>query len=130
MTPPNRDHGPSGEGSDRRRSERFDTRLPAVVKITDDDRELSSWVTEIGANGMRLLTEVELAVDAAIQVSFREASNNTRCEARVVWCKPAKNAPGFESGIDITRWGGDLPTEEFFRRSPNLRLKPDRRRPR
>ena len=128
---PSNDGNPKKPGSDRRRSERFDTRLPVDVRSPIDAPSVEAWVVEIGANGKKLHTPKILEEAAVVQIGFRGASNNTHCEGVVVWSRPLKDAAdSFESGVDIKKWGGDMPTEEFIRNAPNLRLKPDRRRPR
>jgi hypothetical protein len=130
MTPSN-DGNAGKPGGDRRRSERFDTRLAVDVRSPKEAPSVEAWVIEIGANGMKLITPRALTEASSIHIGFRGASNNTHCEGVVVWTRPVKDATdSFESGVDIKKWGGDMPSEEFIRNAPNLRLKPDRRRPR
>ena len=127
---PNPNQPESGNGADRRRSERFDTRLSAAVKNLKTGDVMEASVTEIGANGLRIVTTGHLPEGIEIHLVFQEASNNTHLEGKVIWTRPSKVGSTFDSGIDVIRWGGDMPTADFIRTAPNIRIKPDRRRPR
>ena len=61
-----------------------------------------------------------------MHVSFENASNQTRCEGRVVWTERNKDGSRYESGIDIQRWGGEMPTSELMKKMP-VTPKKDRR---
>lgn len=120
----------AGNGADRRRSERFDTRLSAMVKNLKNGAIMDASVVEIGANGLRIVTPAPLPDGVEVHIIFQEASNNTHCQGNVVWSRPSKTGGSFDAGVDVIRWGGDLPTADFIRNAPNTRMKPDRRRPR
>ncbi len=133
MTPnpkPNPNNGESGNGGDRRRAERFDTRLQVSIQSIADKSTMEGWTTDISSTGMRLEIPRPIPEGTQVRIAFVAASNNTFCEGCVIWAKPARNPAAFDCGVDVVRWGGDLPTNEFIRRAPNVRLKPDRRRPR
>jgi hypothetical protein len=118
----------SHRGRDRRRSERFDTSLEVAIRFLPDGEPLTGWAKEIGPNGMRLVTTMPLVEASYVHVSFEEASNQTRCEGRVVWTERNRDGSRYESGIDIQRWGGDSPSPEFMKKVPNVAPKKDRRR--
>ena len=110
MSNPSREYPPEGQpqrGRDRRRSERFDTSLEVAVRFLPDGEPL---------------------VEASyVHISFEHASNNTRCEGRVVWTERNKDGSRYESGIDIQRWGGENPPPEFIKKVPTSGPKKDRR---
>ena len=116
------------KGRDRRRSQRFDTSLEVAIRFLPDGEPLTGWAKEVGPNGMRLVTTIPLVEASYVHVSFEDASNNTRCEGRVVWTERNKDGSRFESGIDIQRWGTETPSPEFMRKVPNVTPKKDRRR--
>lgn len=115
-------------GRDRRRSERFDTSLEVAIRFLPDGTPVRGWAKEIGPNGIRLVTTVPMVEASYIHISFEDASNNTRCEGRVVWTERNKENSRYESGVDVQRWGGDSPTSDLMRKIPNIAPKKDRRR--
>lgn len=120
--------GMDGRGRDRRRSQRYDTSLEVAVRFLPDGEPLLGWAKEVGPNGMRLVTTVPLVEASYVHVSFEQASNNTRCEGRVVWTERNKDGSRFESGIDIQRWGGENPLPDFSKK--DVTPKKDRRQTR
>jgi hypothetical protein len=114
---------------DRRRADRFDTALDVSVRFLRDGTPIRGSGVEVGPNGMRLITTMPLVEASYIHISFDNASNNTHCEGRVVWTqRNDKDVNKFESGIDIQRWGGDVPGTHFLKSIPNSRVKGDRRK--
>lgn len=112
---------------DRRKAARYDSTLDVQVRFFPDGTPIRGAGLEIGPNGMRLLTSIPLVEASYIHVSFQEASNNTHCEGRVVWTQRSENPAGYESGVDIQRWGGDVPETDILRVVPGARPKKDRR---
>jgi hypothetical protein len=116
-------------GKDRRRAERLDTTLNVSVRFLPDGTPIRGSGVEVGPNGMRLITSMPLVEASYLHISFDNASNNTHCEGRVVWTeRSAQDNAKYESGIDIQRWGGDVPGAHFLKSLPNTRVKPDRRK--
>jgi hypothetical protein len=114
---------------DRRRGERLDTALPVSIRFLPDGTPIQGSGIEVGPNGMRLITTMPLVEASYIHISFVNASNNTHCEGRVVWTqRNESNITKYESGIDIQRWGGDVPGSHFLKNLPNTRAKDDRRK--
>ncbi len=114
---------------DRRRGERLDTTLDVSVRFLPDGTPIRGAGVEVGPNGMRLITTMPLVEASYIHISFDNASNNTHCEGRVVWTqRNEQDAAKFESGIDIQRWGGDVPGTHFLKNLPNAQVKGDRRK--
>src|SRR5438045_1830209 len=93
--------------SDRRKGQRFDTTLDVSIRFQPDGSSLHGSGTEIGPNGMRVLTKIPLVEASYVHISFQSASNNTHCEGRVVWTQRSNDNSQYESGIDIQKWGGD-----------------------
>ena len=132
MSSPEQQRNDAGLGDERRetqrrRAARYDTAMEVSVRLTPDGVPIKGNCVEIGPNGMRLVTAVPLMEAAYVHISFRSSSNNTSCEGRVVWTHDLENKTRFESGVDIQRWGGDLPGEKAISGVTNLRPKPDRR---
>lgn len=113
---------------DRRRALRYDTALEVNVRFIPDGTPIKGSGLEIGPNGMRLLTSIPLVEASYIHISFADASNNTHCEGRVVWTQRCNNPGGYESGIDIQRWGGGVPDEMPHNIAQNASPKIDRRK--
>src|SRR5947208_1641347 len=119
--------------SDRRKAQRYDTTLNVMVRFLPDGTPIKGAGTEVGPNGMRLLTAIPLVEASYIHISFESASNDTHCEGRVVWTQKSQDNNGYESGIDIQRWGGsvpgtEVPPEKILEVAPGAKPKPDRRR--
>jgi len=128
MTNPSQESSFDAEkGKDRRKSQRFDTSLEVAVRFLPDGEPLTGWAKEVGPNGMRLVTTIPLVEASYVHIQFEGASNNTRCEGRVVWTERNQNGSRYESGIDIQRWGGENPAPEFMKKVPNVAPKKDRR---
>jgi hypothetical protein len=119
----------SARGKDRRRSQRYDTAMEVAIRLVPDGEPLIGWAREIGPNGIRLVTTVPLSEACYVHVSFENASNNTRCEGRVVWTERNRDGSRFESGIDIQRWGGENPVPSLIRNTSSTPKK-DRRQTR
>ena len=113
---------------DRRQAERYDTALDVLVRFLPDGTPIKGSGVEIGPNGMRLITSIPLVEASYLHISFADASNNTHCEGRVVWTQRSTNPSLYESGVDIQRWGGDVPHSNPIHRVPNAKPKKDRRR--
>ncbi len=114
--------------NDRRKALRYDTALEVKIRFLPDGTPILGAGVEIGPNGMRLITSIPLVEASYLHISFADASNHTYCEGRVVWTQRSKDESKFESGIDIQRWGGDVPTPTSDESLPNTKLKKDRRR--
>jgi hypothetical protein len=112
--------------SDRRRSQRYDISHPVQVRLIPDGTPIKGFATEMGPNGMRLQTTIPLIEASYVHVTFETASNNTYCEGRVVWTQSGKDT-GFESGVDIQKWGGGTPGRDPLTDVSNARPKADRR---
>ncbi len=116
---------------DRRSSDRFDATLDVNVRFIPDGTPIKGSGLEVGPNGMRLVTSIPLVEASYIHISFENASNNTHCEGRVVWTQRNEKTHGYESGIDIQRWGGYQPDANPLSLLPDPIPKKDRRnRPR
>lgn len=114
---------------DRRKTERLDTTLGVSIRFLPDGTPIRGSGVEVGPNGMRIITTMPLVEASYIHISFDDASNNTHCEGRVVWTqRNDSDRTKFESGIDIQRWGGDVPGTHFISNIPNARVKGDRRK--
>ena len=112
---------------DRRKATRYDSALEVQVRFLPDGTPIKGSGVEIGPNGMRVMTSIPLVEASYIHISFQEASNNTHCEGRVVWTQKNEASSGYESGVDIQRWGGDVPEQNVLRVAPGARPKKDRR---
>jgi len=112
---------------DRRKADRYDSALEVQVRFLPDGTPIKGSGVEIGPNGMRVLTSIPLVEASYIHITFQEASNNTHCEGRVVWTQRNETVSGYESGVDIQRWGGGVPETNIGRVAPNARPKKDRR---
>ncbi|MCG3205890.1 MAG: hypothetical protein KCHDKBKB_02613 [Elusimicrobia bacterium] len=115
--------------NDRRKADRFDTTLEVSVRFMPDGTPIKGFGLEIGPNGMRLKTTIPLVEASYIHISFEQASNNTHCEGRVVWTQRNATASGYESGIDIQKWGGSVPDHNrLLEDLPLVQPKKDRRK--
>lgn len=113
---------------DRRRAERFDTTLDVNVRFIPDGSPIKGSGLEVGPNGMRLITTIPLVEASYVHISFENATNNTHCEGRVVWTQRNEKSAGYESGVDIQRWGGSIPTPNPLLDIPKTASKTDRRK--
>ncbi len=113
--------------SERRKGFRFDTSLDIEIRLLPDGTPITGLCIEVGPNGMRVVTKSPLVETSYVHVVLMSASNNTYCEGRVVWTQLADKKSWYESGIDIQRWGGDVPGQEAMRTIERIRLKKDRR---
>jgi len=111
---------------ERRKSTRYGSALEINVRLSPDGTPLNGAATEIGPNGMRILTKIPLVEASYVLISFQTASNNTHCEGRVVWSQPLEGE--FESGVDIQKWGGGIPGQEVVKKVPRFKTKKDRRK--
>lgn len=114
--------------SDRRKNERFDTTLDVKIRFMPDGSPVEGSGVDVGPNGMRLVTTIPLIEASYVDIFFDSASNNTHCEGRVVWTQKSKDNIHYESGIDIQRWGGDVPTPDVIHQIPGKKPKKDRRK--
>lgn len=114
--------------SDRRSNERFNTTLDLDLRFLPDGTPIKARAIEMGPNGMRITTSIPLVEASYIHISFQSASNNTHCEGRVVWTQRSEDKKQFESGIDIQRWGGDIPGTDALQSFRDLSPKKDRRK--
>lgn len=114
--------------SDRRRTTRFLTTIPIEIRFSTDGTPMDASCIEIGPNGMRVLTQMPLVEATYVHVLFRNASNSTHCEGRVVWTQRSEDDERFESGIDVQHWGGGIPGQDVVEKIPKLKAKKDRRR--
>ncbi len=113
--------------SDRRKGQRFDTALKIAIQFQSDGTPIEGSCIEISPNGMRILTAMPLVEACYVHIAFQEASNNTRCEGRVVWTQRNMEKDLFESGVDVQRWGGAIPGSDPITELPDLNPKIDRR---
>lgn len=121
------DNIPQQRASDRRQAQRFDTALDVSIRFSPDGSPLPGSGVEVGPNGMRVITRIPLAEASYVHISFDSSSNSTHCEGRVVWTQRLQ-ADSYESGVDIQRWGGEVPGEKIVNALPNAKPKKDRRR--
>ncbi len=112
---------------DRRKAARYESTLDIQIRFLPDGTPIQGQGVEIGPNGMRVFTTIPLVEASYIHISFQEASNNTHCEGRVVWTQRSASSGRYESGIDIQRWGGDVPETTIMQISPTTTAKKDRR---
>lgn len=113
---------------DRRKAVRYDSTLALQLRFIPDGTPINGSGVEVGPNGMRVLTSIPLVEASYIHISFQEASNNTHCEGRVVWTQRNEKTSGFESGIDIQKWGGDVPQTDVMKITEDVQPKKDRRK--
>ena len=113
---------------DRRLADRFDTSLEVNIRFIPDGTPIKGSGLEVGPNGMRVKTTSPLVEASYVHVSFQEASNSTHCEGRVVWTQRKESDSGYESGIDIQRWGGSVPESHPLQDLPLTTPKKDRRK--
>jgi len=125
LSKPNQNRRTVGE---RRKSTRYGSALDINVRLSPDGTPLNGAATEIGPNGMRILTKIPLVEASYVLISFQSASNNTHCEGRVVWSQPVEGDGEFESGVDIQKWGGGIPGQDVVQKIPRLKTKKDRRK--
>jgi len=114
--------------SDRRHGQRYDTSMPVEIRLAPDGSAISGFATEMGPNGMRMITTIPLVESSYVHISFQGASNNTHCEGRVVWTEPRSEQNEYESGVDIQRWGGGMPGNEGVEHGVAMTPKKDRRK--
>jgi len=114
--------------SDRRKASRFDTSLDIQIRLLPDGSPIDGLCIEVGPNGMRVVTKSPLVETSYVHVSLPSASNNTFCEGRIVWTQLSEKKSWYESGVDIQRWGGDIPGGEALKTIERIRLKKDRRK--
>lgn len=114
--------------SDRRKNNRFLTTMPIQLRFSADGTPVDASCIEIGPNGMRVLISMPLVEATYVHVSFPQASNSTHCEGRVVWTQRGEDGVLFESGLDIQRWGGNMPVEHLVEKIPILKVRKDRRK--
>lgn len=114
--------------SDRRKAQRYETAFDINIRLSTDGTPMRGSTIEIGPNGMRVFTQLPIPETSYVHISFETASNNTFCEGRVVWVKRGASGSGYECGIDIQRWGGDVPGTNVMQALPNLQPKKDRRK--
>lgn len=112
--------------ADRRKSTRYNTSLEVSIRLTPDGTPFGGSGVEVGPNGMRVITHLPLAEASYVHISFDASSNSTHCEGRVVWTQRLRTDT-YESGIDIQRWGGEIPGDRLVNALPNARPKKDRR---
>lgn len=113
--------------SDRRKKDRFESTLEVAIRFSPDGTPIDGVCSEIGPNGMRLRTRMPLIEASYVRINFKNASNSTFSEGRVVWTERTEDQNSFESGIDIQRWGGNNPTQEIPSVEPAMKPKKDRR---
>lgn len=113
---------------DRRKAARYESTLDVQIRFLPDGTPIMGHGVEIGPNGMRVFTSIPLVEASYIHITFQEASNNTHCEGRVVWTQRSETPERYESGIDIQRWGGDVPETSIHHVAPNANPKKDRRK--
>ena len=114
--------------SDRRRSTRYSSSLDIDIRFSEDGTPIKGACLDIASSGLRVLTPVPLVEATYVLISFQEASNNTQCEGRVVWTqRNSEVKTHFESGVDIHRWRGSMPSSDVVKHFPSLQLKKDRR---
>ena len=114
---------------DRRKAARYNTRIAIDIRLMFDGAPILGSAVEIGPNGMRILTPMPLVEASYVHIRFRSASNNTGCEGRIVWTlKSTEEKEQYESGVDIQKWGGDVPGNDVVQEVPFIRHKRDRRR--
>jgi hypothetical protein len=113
--------------TDRRQSTRYDTSISLSIRFLPDGTPVKASAIEVGPNGMRIMTSIPLVEASYVHITIDGASNNTHCEGRVVWTQRAVDGNGFESGIDIQRWGGGVPGHDAINQISNLVPKKDRR---
>lgn len=94
-------------GRDRRVADRADT--DDVIRVTDNlnGRDLGH-IGNISAEGLMLITQLELARGALLQLSFELAGRTLTPTVECVWTSPA--------GVEGTWWSGmhfnDMPAED------------------
>jgi len=113
--------------SDRRKDPRFTTSLELQVRFLQDGTPIEARGIEVGPNGIRILTKVPLVEASYVLISFVGASNHTHAEGRIVWTQPSEDKSAYESGIDIQRWGGDIPGKDVMEKMPKIHSRSDRR---
>jgi hypothetical protein len=123
---PDENNFPEKRGADRRKTQRFDTALDVSIRFSPDGSPLKGSGVDVGPNGMRVITTIPLAEASYVHISFDSSSNSTHCEGRVVWTQRLR-ADAYESGVDIQRWGGEVPGEKIVNALPDVKPKKDRR---
>lgn len=112
---------PLPKGAERRREERHTVTLDVEVRLSSDGMPLEGECLDIGPNGLRISTKMPLPDSSYIFVAFKGSSNNTRCEGRVVWSQPSHTVGGpYECGVDVQRWGGDMPQDPMHGLIPDV----------
>ncbi|MFN0116749.1 MAG: PilZ domain-containing protein [Elusimicrobiota bacterium] len=116
-------------GADRRKDLRYEIALDIDIRFIPDGTPIKGSAVEVGPNGMRVIAKLPLVEASYVHISFAGASNNTHCEGRVVWTQKNKSGKNlYESGIDVQRWGGDVPGERALSEFNNTPAKEDRRK--
>ncbi len=114
--------------ADRRQGQRFTTAMAIDIRFSTDGTPLDGSCLEISPNGMRVLTNMPLVEATYVLISFKQASNNTNCEGRVVWTRRSEDNTRFESGIDVQRWGGGIPGQDAVTSFKKIKPHNDRRK--